>query len=105
MQKKSEQAEKGEHVIADSIPPKKSCRKTWAALIKKIYEVDPLCCPRCSHLMRIISIIDQPETIIKILRHLDLWHPQAHGPPLNKKEKKMVEETVCDYSFFDYLPA
>ena len=58
------------------MPPKKSCSKTWAALIKKIYEVDPLTCPRCSHQMRIISIIDKPKTIEKILKHLNLWQPQ-----------------------------
>jgi len=45
IQKKSEQAEKGELVIADSIPPKKFCRKTWAALIKKVYEVEPFAVP------------------------------------------------------------
>jgi len=34
-------------LIADSIPLKKSCSKKWAALIKKIYEVDlsPLFAP------------------------------------------------------------
>ena len=103
VQKKSEQSAKGEIVITDFVPPKKSCSKTWAALIKKIYEVDPLSCPRCSHLMRIISVIDQQETIEKILKHLGLWQPQAHGPPMNKEEK-IIEETVYDYSFFDYLP-
>jgi len=51
-----------------------------------------------------MTTIDQPEIIEKILRHLDLWQPQAHGPPLNK-EDKIVEETVYDYSFFDYLPS
>ena len=53
--------------------------------------------------MRIISIIDQPKTIEKILKHLDLWQPQAHSPPMNKKDK-IIEDTVYDYSFFDYLP-
>jgi len=53
--------------------------------------------------MRIISIIDQPEIIEKILKHLDLWLPQAHGPPMNE-ENKIVEETVYDDGFFDYLP-
>ena len=52
--------------------------------------------------MRIISIIDQPEIIEKILKHCDLWQPQAHGPPLNKEEK-IVEETIYEYSLFDYL--
>jgi hypothetical protein len=54
--------------------------------------------------MKMISIIDQPETIEKILRHLDLWLPQAHGPPMSEVNK-IVEETIYDYSFFDYLPS
>ena len=53
--------------------------------------------------MRIISIIDKPKTIEKILKHLDLWQPQAYGPPMNN-EVKIIQETVYDYSFFDYLP-
>jgi hypothetical protein len=40
----------------------------------------------------------------KILKHLDLWQPQAHSPP-ESKETKIVEEAIYDYSFFDYLPA
>ena len=30
--------------------------------------------------MRIISFIDQPEMIRKILKHLDLWE-ESHAPP------------------------
>jgi hypothetical protein len=30
--------------------------------------------------MRIITFIEQPEVIEKILTHLGLWPPQAHSP-------------------------
>jgi hypothetical protein len=40
LRKKSEQMSKGEIIIADTTPTKKSCNKKWASLIKKIYEVD-----------------------------------------------------------------
>ena len=53
--------------------------------------------------MKVIAIIDQPEIIEKILKHLNLWGPQAHDPPPNQ-EHEIVEEMVYDYSFFDYLP-
>ena len=33
----------------------KTYRKNWARLIQKIYEVDPLSCPKCQGVMRIIS--------------------------------------------------
>ena len=43
-------------------------RQNWAQLIQKIYEVDPLVCPKCQGQMKIISIIDDFEIIDKILR-------------------------------------
>jgi hypothetical protein len=45
---------------------------TWRECIKKIWEVDPLECPRCHAEMKIISFINEPQVIEKILRHLDL---------------------------------
>jgi hypothetical protein len=66
--------------------------------------VNLLTCPKCQHQMRIISLIDNPLTIEKILKHLNLWQPQAHSPPIND-EKVIIEETTYDYKFFDYLPS
>ncbi len=43
--------------IIDDSPSKKACRKTWAQLIYKIYEVDPLLCPKCGSRMKIIAFI------------------------------------------------
>jgi len=36
----------------------KAFRKSWSRLIQKIYETDPLVCPRCQGTMRIISFIE-----------------------------------------------
>ncbi|MGA1792121.1 MAG: transposase [bacterium] len=101
--RKKEQDADNEILIADSNPLKNLTVKSWTLLINQMCEVAPLTCSRCPHQMRIISIIDQPQILEKILRHLDLWQPQAHGSPL-KKEEKIVEETIYDYSYFDYLP-
>jgi len=46
--------------------------KKLGRLIQKIYEVDPLSCPKCQGRMKIISFIDDEEVIEKILRYLDL---------------------------------
>jgi len=65
----------------------KEYRKNWARLIQKIYEVDPLTCPKCRGTMRILSFIQDPEVIRAILKHLGLWlaklppAPKAHAPP------------------------
>jgi len=61
-------------------------RSTWARLIHKVYEVDPLECPRCKGPMRVIALIDDKAVIRKILTHPGLWVPQDEagrgpGPP------------------------
>jgi hypothetical protein len=46
--------------------------KQWRECIKKIYEVDPLCCPNCGGEMKIISFITDQQVIRQILKHLGL---------------------------------
>ncbi|HSE02059.1 MAG TPA: transposase [Burkholderiales bacterium] len=48
-------------------------KAAWARLIGKIYEADPLECPKCEGPMRIIALIDDPGVIRRILEHLGLW--------------------------------
>jgi hypothetical protein len=52
-------------------------RRNWARLIQKIYEVDPLTCPKCASQMRVISVIEDSETVKKILQRRT--SPQALG--------------------------
>ena len=58
----------------------KEYRKNWARLIQKIYEVDPLTCPKCKGRMRILAFIEDEEVIKKILKHLGLWDIKARPP-------------------------
>jgi len=55
-------------------------KRAWARLIKQVYEVDPLVCPRCGSPMRIIAFIEQPAGIKEILTHLGL-RPTLSSPP------------------------
>ncbi len=63
-------------------------RKNWSRLIQKIYEVDPLVCPKCRGKMRVVTFIEDPDVIKKILKHLNLWDPKRperlvdHASPL-----------------------
>ncbi len=52
-------------------PSAGAARRRWAALIKRVWQVDPLQCPRCGSTMKIISFIEptQPDVIQKILTH------------------------------------
>jgi hypothetical protein len=45
--------------------------------------------------MRVISVIEQPEIIQKILKHLGLWEVKARPPPKTNASPKGVH---IDYS-------
>lgn len=87
----------------DEIPPimpgemsSKEFRRNWARLIQKIYEVDPLLCPKCQGEMRINSFIDQAEIIQKILRHLNLRDTRNHDLP--PEDPSYIPELTYDDS-------
>ena len=77
-------------------------KRNWSRLIQKVYETDPLECPRCKHPMRVVASIENPTVIRRILEHLGLWlanarsEPRAHSPPVH---------LVPADAFFSQLPA
>jgi len=75
----------------------KRYRKSWARLIQKIYEVDPLTCPKCSGKMKVISFIEDEDIIKKILKHLGLWEIKARPPPRSNAPPKAPEYYI-DYT-------
>jgi len=52
----------------DNSDSSREARSTWARLIKKIFEADPLLCS-CGGRMRIVSFITDPRVVDRILRH------------------------------------
>ena len=60
-----------------------SVRRSWAQLIKRIYEVDPLVCPSCGSEMKVVAIIIDHAVVDKILRHLKRRDEEERerGPP------------------------
>jgi len=70
--------------VSSEPPPRSRASQTWAMLIKRVYEVDPLACPTCGGRLKVLAFIEPPqaEVIEKILRHCGLWNPPpARGPP------------------------
>jgi len=84
-------------------PFRQKCRMTWAMLIKSVYEVDPLTCPKCGAAMKIVAFIEEASVIEKILRHCELWkEPPPHPPPAQSSEPPTPESgPSLDYQFFD----
>ena len=56
-------------VSAPRLAPTEASRR-WAALLQQIFEVDPLACPACHGVMRIVAFITQASVIDQILTHL-----------------------------------
>jgi hypothetical protein len=63
----------------------RQARLSWAKLIQRVYEVDPLLCPFCGADLKIIAFITDFATARAIRRTLKLPaqepEPLAHGPP------------------------
>lgn len=87
------------------IPP-----PTWRECIKKIWEVDPLECPHCQGEMKIISCINEPPVIRKILEHLNLWEiqqeqqrppPSRAGPQLPAWKRRSFPGDPRQQELFD----
>jgi hypothetical protein len=80
---KRKQANQDERIacILEPVGSSREYRKNWVRLIQKIYEVDPLICPKCSGAMKVISVIEDEEVVKKILKHLGLWDVKPRPPP------------------------
>jgi hypothetical protein len=67
----------------DEIRDGRALRRSWAQLIKRIYEVDPLICPSCGSEMKVIAFITEHDVVDKILRHLKRRDEEGRGrgPP------------------------
>ena len=61
--------------------PVQKSSATWARLIKQVFEVDPLKCPRCGASMKIKGHLSNPNEIARITKNLGLQSQRA-PPPL-----------------------
>ena len=75
---------------ASPLPPdqpdeqKTPVSKYWATWIKKIYDVDPLLCPRCQSQMKIVAFIHDHKEISAIIKNRGI-PPYRAPPPLTQK--------------------
>jgi len=65
--------------------------KSWAEMMRKVYEVDPLYCPSCGGQMRIISFIEEPKIIDRIIAHLELTFDAERPPPPHNVQQELLK--------------
>jgi len=66
------------HIKEDESP--RSLNRSWARLIQKIYEIDPLICPKCRGDMRIVAFIEGYKIVKKILDYLGIYKLERKRP-------------------------
>jgi hypothetical protein len=64
-------------------PDSSSSRASWARLIRKVFEVDPLLCGKCGAEMKIIAVLTDPKVVDRIILHLQQTDPATapRAPP------------------------
>jgi hypothetical protein len=74
--------------------------KGWAEMIRKVYEVDPLICPQCGGMMRIIAFLTDFSVVDRIINHLKLTFASDKPPPphIAYQEVLMAAEAPTEYS-------
>ena len=76
---------------------RKKPSSSWAACIRRIYEINPLQCPKCGSEMRIIAFLTDQHTISDIMESLGI--PKAHAPPPIPAGPLFSEAELCDYEY------
>ncbi len=74
---------------AQEPPSRRPRRLAWADLMRRVFAVDVLECPRCGGSMRILAAIHPPETARALLERLVL---PSRAPPIDPARRHEVEE-------------
>ena len=62
--------------------PKTAARIPWASLLKRVFKLDVTVCPQCKGSLRIVEIVNDPDTIAKRLAQAGLGPmPPPKAPP------------------------
>jgi len=103
--KQEERNEKGEDAVASdqgvvdirNYKPKRIPQLMWRECIKKIWEVDPLTCPKCNGGMKIISFIYQRKVIKKILTYLNIFKEKKNQRAPPRVETEYTEPAIVPF--------
>ncbi|MBI5882603.1 MAG: transposase, partial [Elusimicrobia bacterium] len=70
--------------------------RTWAACMRKVFEIDPVLCPSCGGQMRPVAVITDDRELDRILAHLSLPRDFPKTAPARSPPRATAEETQVD---------
>ena len=73
--------------------------KGWAAMIRKVYKVDPMTCPKCGGVMKVVAFITDYPAVDRIIDHLKLTFVTEKPPPSHvfQQVALMAAEEAAEY--------
>ena len=71
-------SESGNDTEQEDPPPTPRQHMSWARLLKRVFNIDIQTCPHCQGNLKILASIEDPPTVVKILKHLGL---PTRAPP------------------------
>ena len=93
-ERKKKLAKQKAETVAPVPEPRSAPSSSWAACIKRVYEIDPLERPRCQAKMRIVAFIHDPLAIANITRALGL--PDFTAPPkIPRRSREGEQSELC----------
>jgi len=79
--------------------------KGWAAMIRKVYEVDPMVCPRCGGAMKVVAFLTEHAVVDRIIEHLKLAFVAAKPPPPESAFQELLWEADPPAGYYPDPPA
>ena len=73
--------EPAEDAVEAEPAKKRRCSASWARLIAKVFQADPLTCRTCGGKLEIVAYLHDQVAIRQILDHLGLSTPEQPKPP------------------------
>ena len=83
---------------SQELEPNRQPSLTWAQCIKRVYEINPIECPKCKGNMRIVAFLQDEAEISKIMHHLGI--PKFKPPPKLPRAPQQPE-IFDDYNSWD----
>jgi hypothetical protein len=90
--------------ITESDYRREFAQSSWAACVKRIYEIDPLECPKCKAQMRIVAFIQDEHSIKDIMQSQGIPDFQAPPPIPRFIETSEAIDEIPSYDEFQPFP-
>jgi len=74
--------------------------KGWAAMIRKVYEVDPMLCPKCGGWIKVVAFVTEHAVVDRIIDHLKLTFAAEKPPPAHVFEPAALRAAEGSGEYF-----